>query len=485
MGLKQGPGAATLRRSRTVHTIGWNADRASILIVALLAVIIAALSLWWPGRLIDPEARAGIETAVAVCEILAAGLLLIEFRRSRRVGELALLSVLATVAISGLAFSALPALTGATAIAFGTDARLVSSLLLPTAFAVLAFASEQTTIGKPLRQVALIGIAPLAAVTGAEIVDIMVGRVPHGSVRWSSVATAAYDPLTLAVTLVSCATFVVAGVAFAHLSRSAPVRAGLLAGASFLLAAARFQYLAIPTVAADWVTVREVLKLAAYGLLLAATAREYVYVRRADEQAALTAERLRIARDLHDGLAQDLAVIAVHGDRLESELGPEHPLTVAARRALAASRGTILDLSASKAPNTEAALREVAAELEARFSVEITVQTEVDESRVRLDLGPRAREQVVRIAREATVNAVWHGAASHVEITLDGRGPRWVLRVSDDGCGIDELTPPSKGGFGLPTMRARAEDLGGQLIARRRTAGGTELEVSLSAPQHN
>jgi signal transduction histidine kinase len=475
-----------LHQSITVHNIGWDADRAPIFIAALLAVIFAALGLWWPARLIDPEARAAIETAVAVCEILAAGLLLIEFKRSRRVGELALLSALATVAIAGLAFSALPALTGTTAIAFGTDARLVSSMLLPTAFAVLAFASGHTTIGKPSRRVALIGIAPLAVVTGAEIVDIMVGRVPHGSVGWSSVATAAYDPLTLAVTLISCATFVFAGVAFAHLARSAPARAGLLAGASFLLAAARFQYLAIPTVAADWVTVRELLRLAAYALLLAAAAREYVYVRRADGQAALTVERLRIARDLHDGLAQDLAVIAVHGHRLESELGSEHPLTVAARRALAASRGTILDLSASKAPNTEAALREVAAELEARFSVEITVQTEVDESRERLDLGPKAREQVVRIAREAIVNAVWHGAARHVEIMLDGRGARWVLRVSDDGCGIGELTPPSnKGGFGLPTMRARAEDLGGQLIARRRIAGGTELEVSLSAPQRN
>lgn len=470
-----------MSRSISVQNIGWDADRAAVFATALLSAIFAAISLWWPERIIDPGARGGIETAIAVCEILAAGLLAIEFRRSRRIGELALLSVLATVAISGLAFSVLPALTGTTAIGLGTDARLISSVLLPAAFAVVAFGSGQTTVAIPWRRVALIGIAPLAVVTVAEIIDIIVGRVPHGSV--GSLATAADDPLTLVFTLVSCAMFVAAGVAFARPSRSAPVRSGLLAGASFMLAAARFQYLAIPTVAADWVTLREVLRLAGYGLLLVAVAREYVLVRRADQRTALSAERLRLARDLHDGLAQDLAVIAAHGYRLESELGPEHPLTVAAGRALAAARGTILDLSASKASSTEAALREVAAELEARFGVEITVQIEVDESRESLELGSRAREQVVRIAREAIVNAVWHGSARHIEVVLDGREPRWLLQVTDDGCGIDEQAPPSKGGFGLPTMRDRAETLGGQLIARRRAAGGTELEVSLAVPE--
>jgi TPR repeat protein len=106
----------------------------------------------------------------------------------------------------------------------------------------------------------------------------------------------------------------------------------------------------------------------------------------------------------------------------------------------------------------------------------------VDESRDSLDLGSRAREQVVRIAREAIVNAVWHGFARHIEVVLDGRGPRWLLRVIDDGCGIDEQAPPSTGGFGLPTMPDRAENLGGHLIARRRPAGGSELEVSLAVP---
>ena len=66
-------------------------------------------------------------------------------------------------------------------------------------------------------------------------------------------------------------------------------------------------------------------------------------------------ERRRIARDLHDGLAQDLAFIAAHGDQIAREAGEEHPLAIAARRALALSRGAIADLSASDAPSARAA----------------------------------------------------------------------------------------------------------------------------------
>ena len=68
-------------------------------------------------------------------------------------------------------------------------------------------------------------------------------------------------------------------------------------------------------------------------------------------------DRAACELDLHDGLAQDLACIAAQGQRLGSELGPGHPLMIAARNALATSRGVIADLSASTAPTTEAALR--------------------------------------------------------------------------------------------------------------------------------
>jgi signal transduction histidine kinase len=188
---------------------------------------------------------------------------------------------------------------------------------------------------------------------------------------------------------------------------------------------------------------------------------------------ALKDERKRLARDLHDGLAQDLAFIAVSAQGLEPDLGPQHPLVIAARRALDASRGLMADLAARSAPTTAAALALVADELAARFGVQVEVSATARIDRA--DLGPPEREEIVMIAREAIVNAITHGHARRIDVTLDLEGKRPLLLVTDDGGGVTSGTP--QGGFGLPTMRARAESLGGRLIMRRGAGGGTELEV--------
>jgi signal transduction histidine kinase len=203
--------------------------------------------------------------------------------------------------------------------------------------------------------------------------------------------------------------------------------------------------------------------------------------RRSDDlrlAAALNAERLRLARDLHDGLAQDLAFIAASAQGLEPELGPRHPLVIAARRALDASRGLMVDLAARSAPTTEVALGLVADELGGRFGVRVEVSATGLTGRA--DLGPTEREEIVMIAREAIVNAVTHGHAQRIDVTLDLEGKRPLLLVRDDGGGV--TSGSTQGGFGLPTMRARAESLGGRLVMRRGAGGGTELEVRV-APQ--
>jgi signal transduction histidine kinase len=187
--------------------------------------------------------------------------------------------------------------------------------------------------------------------------------------------------------------------------------------------------------------------------------------------AAAAGERRRIARDLHDGLAQDLAFIAAHGDRLARELGTEHPLAIAARRALAVSRGAIAELSAPDAPTAGDALREVADELGGRFDMQVDVHAKP------LALTPSAREDVVRIAREAIVNAARHGRAEKVVVSLTPENDGLVLKVRDDGVGIGAAAASEHGGFGFMSMRERATALGGSLSARTATSGGTELEL--------
>jgi signal transduction histidine kinase len=123
----------------------------------------------------------------------------------------------------------------------------------------------------------------------------------------------------------------------------------------------------------------------------------------------------------------------------------------------------------------------VADELEARFAIDVTVNDRIDTDDSGRDLPPRVREQAVRIAREAIVNAARHGGAQHVEVTLEGNDVgKLVLRVSDDGSGISPDALASSTGFGLPTMRARAAELGAELTARPLLSGGTVLELSMS-----
>jgi signal transduction histidine kinase len=213
----------------------------------------------------------------------------------------------------------------------------------------------------------------------------------------------------------------------------------------------------------------------------------YWQARAEDQRAAGRAERERIASDLHDGLAQDLAIIAVHAQRLESELGVEHPLALASRGALAASRGVIADLAASDAPTVEAALRHVAAELAERFGVRVVVRAGADPNRLDADADADAdadgrdlaavdREQLVRIAREAIVNAARHGRASVITVVLDRSRPLRLL-VSDDGRGIAGASGRSGGGFGLTIMRERAGRPGASPSVRAGAAGGTEVEL--------
>src|SRR5581483_4650091 len=214
--------------------------------------------------------------------------------------------------------------------------------------------------------------------------------------------------------------------------------------------------------------------LAAAILLSAAVVLER-RVRARVARAAALAERHRVARDLHDGIAQDLAFIAAHGAQIATEMGEEHPVVVAARRALAVSRSTISDLSDPAGATASEALDAVAHELRDRFDIAIAVHAQID------DHVPSAvREHLSRIAREAIANAARHGNARNVLVSLRRAEGGLSLRVIDDGRGIPvdagEAIPE---GFGIRSMRERAGSLGGHLTVRHPAHGGTELEVVL------
>lgn len=465
---------------------GSGAARRSAAVIAGLSAAVVASQFLRPIHLANPGVRVGIELTMTLCAIASTGLLLSRFDHGRRLPDGLMLATLVAVALVETAF-ALPALAATHSAAPSGAIRLGSEVLLAIAFTASAVAPGGTLRSIGRRTAVLAGAACIAAGALTElIVRLTAARRGTGGSLVPGLAAAARHPLPLAVVLASSAMLVFSTIKLVRRASRGDREANLLAVASILLAGGLLQYLAFPVLAANTVTADDGLRAVAYALLLTVafrrSARSKHQTAQAAANAAVGAERERIARDLHDGLAQDLAFIAMHGQRLTSELGTDHPISVAARRALATTRGAIVDLSASNAATAGAALRQVAKELGARFDVQVNVKIAADPEDVDAG-GLRAseREEVVRIAREAIVNAVRHGRARRIDVDLDCRGAKLLLRVSDDGCGISEALPSSTSGFGLPTMQARAESLGGHLTARRGALGGTELEVVVSS----
>jgi signal transduction histidine kinase len=463
------PGRAAIQHSSLGRAVVW-----ALAVVAGSAVVFGIHS---PIHLSASGMRGAVEMLIASSALLGAAALFASFRQRHQRRDLLLLVALAAVGLTDFVFSALPAMAETWLSGFGSALQVACAAWVAVAFAAAAFARVGTLAGPERHRLRLAGIVAVATIALAPLVDLLVGGpVLGGTSPQTGIDAAAAHPVLLVEALFSSAVFLVAGVVFF----GRPERdSHVLAGAAFLLAAAGLQYLSQPVTAPDWVTSRDGLRLLAYVLLLAVALGRYAQTRRTIAAAALAIERERIARDLHDGLAQDLAFIAVESQQLSPQLGDEHPLTIAARRAVAASRGVIVDLSASTAANTDVALCQVADELAARFGIDVDVRLlEHPEQPAENDFDTDRREELVRIAREAIVNAARHGGARHVAVVLDRTGDQSCLRVSDDGRGFSQTGQRRRAGFGLQMMRARTAALGGHLVLRERTQGGAELEVT-------
>ena len=422
----------------------------------------------WQLHTADAALRSAIETGITLSALVSAALLLAHFRQTRMLRDLLLLAGLATTALTDFIFNALPAYHYQTGI-YGAGARMALTILIAGTFLAVAFAPGEREVQAGRRLAAIAVPAAFYFVALGELVDLIAGPVRERG------PSGAYGPVATSLSLICCVLLLISAGGFAVRHRDGERAAGLLTIVALCLAGAQLGMLGLGVAPPDWVTPSDALRVAAYGLLLAAAVGMY---RRSQVQVArdaVSAERLRIARDLHDGLAQDLAFIAAHSERLAREFGADHPLAIAATRALAASRGQIVDLEASQASSTEAALREVASEISSRHGVNVSVTVDGDPQP---EQSEHERTELVRIAREAIANAVRHGGARNVTVRLGSRRNDLMLRVSDDGCGFGHAASETAGtGLGMRTMRARAKSVGGRLVTRSRESGGAEIEV--------
>ncbi|MEV7780339.1 sensor histidine kinase [Kitasatospora sp. NPDC088351] len=212
----------------------------------------------------------------------------------------------------------------------------------------------------------------------------------------------------------------------------------------------------------------------------------------AHHAAGVLAERERLAREIHDTLAQSLSSIQLLlraaqralPERTEAAAGHVEQARQAAQDSLAEARRFVRALTP---PDLEGgslplALERLCATTTAHSGLPVRLHVAGDPVRL-----PVPQEvALLRIAQSALGNTVRHARASHAEVTLSYMEGEVALDVLDDGAGFDPAAVASgaaagegDGGFGLPSMRARARALGGTFAVESAPGEGTALAVLL------
>jgi len=201
-------------------------------------------------------------------------------------------------------------------------------------------------------------------------------------------------------------------------------------------------------------------------------------------------ERARLAREIHDTLAQGFVGISSQLDAVAMSMPQEQStarkyLDIArrmARHSLTEARRSVMDLRASVLEG-----QALAAALESGTRIWTAgsgVDVDVDVSGPETVLPQEMEQHLLRITQEAVTNVLKHAGASRIAIKLHTEARKLYLRINDNGHGFEpkDVFSSLGGHFGLIGMRERAERLGGELRLASNPGEGTEVEVSVPLP---
>ena len=202
---------------------------------------------------------------------------------------------------------------------------------------------------------------------------------------------------------------------------------------------------------------------------------------------AVYQERVRLARDLHDSVAQTLYGITLSASRVlvlleRSETTQQQAiledLLQQANEGQKQVRALVLELRSGELDQLQGgltgALRRLAADIQARAGYHVSLSL-ADEP----DVAPSTKVALARISREALCNAAKHARAQRLGLVLEVDPESVTLRVADDGQGFDP-SQPYPGHFGLQSMRERAAAVGGTFDLISAPGRGTEVHVRVS-----
>lgn len=441
-------------------------------------VVIAVPGLKFAYR--SDETHVAIETAAFLIPGLAAVLFGGRALRGHSRTDVLLCAALALLSLTNLCFSVIPSLVDENPGKFAIWAPATGRFLGAAAFAVAALLVPRR-LTAPRRSLvrallAMVGVVALVALLGWLFAD----DLPRGVDPALSPDSANRPRIVghwLVLSLQVATLFLYSLAAIGFLRRSQRERDALLlwiALSAALSALARLNYFLFPSLYSEWVYVGDLFRLAAYVALLIGISREMLAYQRGAADAAVFEERRRLARELHDGLAQELAFIRSEGARLSgtTDRGVMRMAT-AAERALGEARMAISSLTTPVGEPLEVSLgraaEAVALRMGARVEVDCTGKPEVPTA---------ARQALERIVREATSNAVRHGQAKVIRVEINAND-RLRVAIVDDGRGFKTTTAPGRDSFGMISMRERTEGMDGAFSIQSAPGEGTTVEVIL------
>ena len=211
-------------------------------------------------------------------------------------------------------------------------------------------------------------------------------------------------------------------------------------------------------------------------------------LRRATAEAEFTAmfaERNRIAREIHDTLAQGLGAISMHLEMVKEKLGRE-PEKVAkhldiahqmARQSLGEARNSIWNMRSQVLENSDlvSALKGILDQLVDDTEIQHQFAATGDARR----LAPAVENNLLRVGQEAIANAVKHARANNIVVTMEFTDADVGLTVRDDGSGFDPARATAGGHFGMIGLRERTAQMGGKLEVESSPGQGTLVKIRI------
>lgn len=450
-------GDPLLRRAAGPTLAGW-----------AVGLVGTGLVVWSPHVLFgyrSPSVHLVLDSVDACVALLVAYLLHGRFVRRRRLQDLLLAQGLVLLVVAGIGLAWMVEAAG-----FGPAGtldiwlplalRLMGAVLIASAALVAPrrdapFSSQLWVVGAPLAIVAVTSSA-LWAVRSSLPAALDQPR----ALAMSPQEILTGHPLLLMGQGAAALCFFVASVAFtAQAAEHEDPLLRWLGPACALAAFARVNYVLFPSLYTDWLYAGDVLRTGFYLCLLVGAGREIQQYWTASSRAAVLEDRRRLARELHDGVIQELALIRMECHALPQEHPSRSHIMAASDRALDEARAAVHALGHAGDEALGFTLHRTARELAERYRVELEV--DVDDS---IDADSDQRHAILRITREAVSNAVRHGHAGRLCLRLSREGESRRLTVQDDGDGFDaHRSTGVRAGYGLISMRDRARGLPGSL----------------------